>query len=87
MNGLILVLSLICGAASLAAMVCAALILRQLRRLDAPSPVKELEKAAEEPEEPTDLQKSMEQGIDNLMTYSLETMKASRKGLEGDSWR
>lgn len=87
MNGLILVLSLICGAASLAAMVCAALILRQLRRLDAPSPVKEPEKAAEAPEEPTDRQKSMEQGIDNLMTYSLETMKASRKGLEGESWR
>lgn len=82
MNGVILVFSLICGLASLSAMVCAALILRQLRQLDAPSPAKEPEKAAEETEEPTDRQKSVEQGIDNLMTYDLNTMKASLKGRE-----
>lgn len=38
MNGLILVLSLICGAASIGAAVCAVLILRLLREINAPSP-------------------------------------------------
>ena len=79
MNGLILVLSLICGAASLAAMVCAVLILRLLREIKTPTPT---EPEKPEAEEPTDRQKSVEQRIDNLMTYSLETMKASRKGRE-----
>lgn len=36
MNGLILVLSLICGAASIGAAVCAVLILRLLREIKAP---------------------------------------------------
>ena len=65
MNGLILVLSLICGAASIGAAVCAVLILRLLREIKAPSPT--------EPEKP---------GIDNLMKYDLNTMKASLKGRE-----
>lgn len=79
MNGLVLVLSLICGAASLAAMVCAVLILRLLRGIKAPTPT---EPEKPEAEEPTDRQKSVEQGIDNLMTYDLNTMKASLKGRE-----
>lgn len=79
MNGLILVLSLICGATSLAAMVCAVLILRLLRKIDTTSPT---EQEKPETEEPTDRQKSVEQGIDNLMTYDLNTMKASLKGRE-----
>ena len=87
MDGVILILSLVCGAASLAAMVCTVLILRLLRNLDVPEPPKAPEKAPEAPEEPTDRQKSVEQGIDNLMTYSLETMKASRKDRGGESWR
>ena len=79
MNGLILVLSLICGAASIGAVVCAVLILRLLREIKATTPAK-----PEKPgtEEPTDRQKSVEQGIDNLMTYDLNTMKASLKGRE-----
>lgn len=36
----------------------------------------------ETPEEPEPRQKSVEQGIDNLMTYDLNTMKASLKGRE-----
>ena len=87
MDGVILILSLVCGAASLAAMVCTVLILRLLRNLDVPEPPEAPEKAPEAPEEPTDRQKSVEQGIDNLMTYSLETMKASRKDRGGESWR
>lgn len=90
MDGVILILSLICGAASLAATVCTVLILRLLRNLDVselPEAPEAPEKVPEAPEEPTDRQKSVEQGIDNLMTYSLETMKASRKGREGESWR
>ena len=82
MNGLILVLSLVGGAAGLASMVCAVLILRLLRQMDAPSPAGKQEKAAEAPEEATERQKSVEQGIDNLMTYDLNTMKASLKGRE-----
>ena len=77
MNGLILVLSLICGAASMGAAVCAVLILRL--EIKAPSPT---EPEKPEAEEPTDRQKSVEQGIDNLMTYDLNTMKASFKGRE-----
>ena len=77
MNGLILVLSLICGAASMGAAVCAVLILRLLREIKAPT-----EPEKPEAEEPTDRQKSVEQGIDNLMTYDLNTMKASLKGRE-----
>lgn len=53
--------------------------LRLLREIKAPSPT-EPEKS--EAEEPTDRQKSVEQGIDNLMTYDLNTMKASLKGRE-----
>lgn len=79
MNGLILILSLICGAASIGAAVCAALILRLLREIKAPSPT---EPEKPEAEEPTDRQKSVEQGIDNLMKYDLNTMKASLKGRE-----
>ena len=79
MNGLILVLSLICGAASIGAAVCAALILRLLREIKAPTPT---EPEKPEAEEPTDRQKCVEQGIDNLMTYDLNTMKASLKGRE-----
>lgn len=79
MNGLILVLSLICGAASIGAAVCAVLILRLLREIKAPSPT---EPEKPEVEEPTDRQKSVEQGFDNLMTYDLNTMKASLKGRE-----
>lgn len=79
MNGLILVLSLICGAASIGAAVCAVLILRLLREIKAPCPA---EPEKPETEEPTDRQKSVEQGIDNLMTYDLNTMKASLKGRE-----
>ena len=79
MNGLILVLSLICGATSMGAAVCAVLILRLLREIKAPSPT---EPEKPEAEEPTDRQKSVEQGIDNLMTYDLNTMKASLKGRE-----
>ena len=79
MNGLILVLSLICGAASMGAVVCAVLILRLLREIKATSPT---EPEKPEAEEPTDRQKSVEQGIDNLMTYALNTMKASLKGRE-----
>lgn len=60
MNGLILVLSLICGAASIGAAVCAVLILRLLREIKAPSPT---EPEKPEAEEPTDRQKSVEQGI------------------------
>ncbi len=78
MNGLILILSLICGAASMGAAVCAVLILRLLREIKDPSPEPKESKA----EEPTDRQKSVEQGIDNLMTYDLNTMKASLKGRE-----
>ena len=79
MNGLILVLSLICGAASIGAAVCAVLILRLLREIKAPSPT---EPEKPEAEEPTDRQQSVEQGIDNLMKYDLNTMKASLKGRE-----
>ena len=79
MNGLILVLSLICGAASIGVAVCAVLILRLLREIKAPSPT---EPEKPETEEPTDRQKSVEQGIDNLMKYDLNTMKASLKGRE-----
>lgn len=79
MNGLILVLSLICGAASIGAAVCAVLILRLLREIKAPSPT---EPKKPETEELTDRQKSVEQGIDNLMKYDLNTMKASLKGRE-----
>nr|DAD96179.1 MAG TPA: hypothetical protein [Myoviridae sp. ctlnK45] len=79
MNGLILFLSLICGAASIGTAVCAVLILRLLREIKAPSPT---EPEKPEAEEPTDRQKSVEQGIDNLMTYGLDTMKASLKGRE-----
>lgn len=84
MNGLILVLSLICGAASIGAAVCAVLILRLLREIKAPTPTGPEKPEAEKPEaeEPTDRQKSVEQGIDNLMTYDLNTMKASLKGRE-----
>ena len=57
MNGLILVLSLICGAASIGAAVCAVLILRLLREIKAPSPT---EPEKPETEEPTDRQKSVE---------------------------
>ena len=79
MNGLILVLSLICGAASIGAAARAVLILRLLREIKAPSPT---EPEKPEAEEPTDQQKSVEQGIDNLMTYDLNTMKASLRGRE-----
>ena len=74
MNGLILGLSLICGAASVGVAVCAVLILRLLREIKAPSPT---EPKKPEAEEPTDRQKSVEQGIDDL-----NTMKASLKGRE-----
>ena len=53
--------------------------LRLLREIKAPSPT---EPEKPEAEEPTDRQKSVEQGIDNLMTYDLNTMKASLKGRE-----
>lgn len=79
MNGLILFLSLICGAASIGATVCAVLILRLLREIKASTPT---EPEKPEADEPTDRQKSVEQGIDNLMTYDLNTMKASLKGRE-----
>lgn len=49
MNGLILVLSLICGAASMGAVVCAGLILRLLREIKAPTPTEPKKPEAEEP--------------------------------------
>ena len=71
MNGLILVLSLICGAASIGAAVCAVLILRLLREIKAPSPT---EPEKPEPENPDT------EGKDNGNKEETDDKKTDQEG-------
>lgn len=76
-----LLLSVVSVCASISALVAAALILKMLRD-DAKAP-EPRNPPAEEAETPSEQQKSVEQGIDNLMAYDLSVAKASLKGREG----
>lgn len=67
-----------------AALVLTALILRQLHEMET-EPTEKPPKAEEDG--PSDAQRRVEQGFDNLMRYDTDTAKASRKGQGDVSWR
>lgn len=80
MNTLVEVLTALECLFILAALVLAVCILWTLHRIDAIPPAD----TAQKDDAPTDSQRRVEQGFDNLMSYDTDVAKASRKNRGGE---